>query len=285
MDQLSNYTDITGPNIYPTPAYVGWCVLIAFLASFYFIGSIPFGWILTRLAGKGDIRKIGSGNIGATNVLRTGNKSLALLTLILDGAKGALAVWLASLLPGDAEQRRAYMSVAAVSVAIGHMFPIWLKFRGGKGVATAFGALLVIAMPIKEIADYELWSITINMDTNTYKYICFGIIPIILWLSVVFATRYSSLAAITAMLTVVLECWYIYVKNAHIFDGCVPRDYGFSSISCAWTDRRPEWLILMLLPLLVIARHHANIRRLLNGTEPKIGQHKKPDTDANPPAV
>src|SRR5207237_7190812 len=119
----------------------------------YLLGSIPFGVVLTRLAGLGDIRRIGSGSIGATNVLRTGNTALAALTLALDLAKGVAAVLIGSLWGGDA------MLAAAGAVILGHMFPVWLGFRGGKGVATALGVLLVIAWPVV-IAAAVLWLVT-----------------------------------------------------------------------------------------------------------------------------
>lgn len=108
------------------------------LAVSYLLGSIPFGLLLTRASGKGDIRAIGSGNIGATNVLRTGSKGLAAATLFLDAAKGALAVWLAGRFwPG-------FELHAAAGVLIGHLYPIWLRFRGGKGVATFLGVLIIL---------------------------------------------------------------------------------------------------------------------------------------------
>jgi glycerol-3-phosphate acyltransferase PlsY len=105
----------------------------------YGLGSIPFGLILTRLAGLGDIRQVGSGNIGATNVLRTGRRGLAAGTLLLDGAKGALAVALAGLLFGPV-----WMPLAAIAAVVGHCFPAWLRFRGGKGVATGLGVLIAL---------------------------------------------------------------------------------------------------------------------------------------------
>jgi acyl phosphate:glycerol-3-phosphate acyltransferase len=133
----------------------------------FLVGSIPFGLILTRLAGLGDIRAIGSGNIGATNVLRTGNKALAALTLLCDAGKGALAVGVAAGYGAEAA------AAAAFAVVIGHMFPPWLGFNGGKGVATAGGALLALVLPV-------------------------GLAVGATWLVVVAATRYSSLAAIIA---------------------------------------------------------------------------------------
>ena len=101
----------------------------------YLVGTVPFGLLLTRAAGAGDIRKIGSGNIGATNVLRTGRRGLAAATLLLDAAKGALAVGVAGFAVGAV-----WMPLAAICVVIGHCFPVWLRFRGGKGVATGLGA-------------------------------------------------------------------------------------------------------------------------------------------------
>lgn len=126
-------------------------LLILLLFSFlgYLIGSIPFGLILTKMSGLGDIRDIGSGNIGATNVLRTGNKKIAFLTLILDGSKGALALFLLTSILTNTSIFSIYnfeliMSVVAISSVLGHCFPIWLNFKGGKGVATGFGTILFI---------------------------------------------------------------------------------------------------------------------------------------------
>lgn len=116
------------------------------IAAGYLLGSIPFGVILTRLFGAGDLRQIGSGNIGATNVLRTGRKGLAAATLILDGAKGAVAVLLARHFMPDLGDQGAMMAGAAAM--IGHCYPVWLKFRGGKGVATLLGLALALAWPI-----------------------------------------------------------------------------------------------------------------------------------------
>ena len=126
-------------------------LLVLLLFSFlgYLIGSVPFGLILTKMSGLGDIRNIGSGNIGATNVLRTGNKKIALFTLILDGSKGALALFLLTSLLTKASIFNIYnfeliMSVVAICSVLGHCFPIWLNFKGGKGVATGFGTILFI---------------------------------------------------------------------------------------------------------------------------------------------
>src|SRR6478752_3662029 len=120
----------------------------------YLLGSIPFGLLLTRAAGLGDIRRIGSGNIGATNVLRTGNKALAAATLLLDGLKGAVAVLVAARLgPDDA------VLAAGVGAMLGHAFPVWLGFKGGKAVATAYGVLISAAWPVGLCAG-AVWLIT-----------------------------------------------------------------------------------------------------------------------------
>ncbi len=120
--------------------------LLAALLGGYLLGSIPFGLILTRLAGMGDIRAIGSGNIGATNVLRTGNRFLALLTLLLDGAKGAVAVLIAQNYGADVTV------CAAAGAFFGHLFPVWLRFRGGKGVATFLGIALALNLAVGALA-------------------------------------------------------------------------------------------------------------------------------------
>ena len=144
----------------------GLLALTALLA--YLLGSIPFGVVMARAFGLGDLRAIGSGNIGATNVLRTGNKTAALLTVILDAAKGAVAVLLARWLIGpDAAQ------VAGLAAFLGHLFPVWLGFRGGKGVATFLGTLLALAWPL-------------------------GLAACAVWLLTAVVTRYSSMAALMA---------------------------------------------------------------------------------------
>jgi len=158
---------------------MGWPYLLAVLLAGYLLGSIPFGLILTRLAGLGDIRRIGSGNIGATNVLRTGNKALAAATLLLDGAKGAVAVLVAQRLYGpDAA------IVAGAGAFLGHLFPVWLKFRGGKGVATTIGIFLAIAWPV-------------------------GLIACAVWLLVALLFRYSSLAALIAVAAAPVAAWFL----------------------------------------------------------------------------
>ena len=180
----------------------------------YLLGSIPFGLILTRLTGAGDLRAIGSGNIGATNVLRTGRKGLAAATLLLDLAKGFFAVWIAGSLPGGDEALGGFMAV------IGHCFPLWLKFKGGKGVATLMGVALGLSWPIG--AAYAL-----------------------VWLGVLAATRYSSLAGMSAAVSAPIAA----IAIGH--EVCT--------------------IVLALLALLVLWLHRANIARLRAGSEPRIG--------------
>ena len=142
----------------------------------YLLGSVPFGLILTNLFGEGNLRQVGSGNIGATNVLRTGNKGLAAATLLLDGAKGFLAVWLAW---------RGWPEVAgfaALGAVLGHCFPVWLRFRGGKGVATTLGVTLGLAWPI-------------------------GLAYALAWLVMVAVTRISSLSGMTAAVAAPVAAW------------------------------------------------------------------------------
>jgi glycerol-3-phosphate acyltransferase PlsY len=180
----------------------------------YLLGSIPFGLLLTRLAGHGDIRGIGSGNIGATNVLRTGNKGLALATLLLDAGKGAAAVLVAARFGPD------MTAYAAAFAFLGHLFPVWLGFKGGKGVATSGGILLAYLWPVGAAA------------AGT-------------WLAVALATRYSSLAALAAALLAPLYAWLL-------------------------TREIQPTEVVAFLAVLVLLRHHANIRRLLRGEESRI---------------
>jgi glycerol-3-phosphate acyltransferase PlsY len=154
----------------------------------YLLGSIPFGLIATRLGGAGDIRKIGSGNIGATNVLRTGRRDLAAITLIGDGGKGAvaalLAYWLTARLAGVGAAQIAE-AAAGGAAFIGHIFPVWLRFRGGKGVATFFGVLLAVAWPV-------------------------GLIAGATWIAMAAIFRISSLAALTAAALAPLVAWLLH---------------------------------------------------------------------------
>ena len=186
----------------------------------YAIGSIPFGLLLARAAGKGDIRKIGSGNIGATNVLRTGSKGLAAATLLLDLAKGILPVWLAWRWLPDA------VSLAALGAVIGHCFPVWLGFKGGKGVATNAGVSFALAWPI-------------------------GLAYALVWLAVLGLTRISSVAGMSAV--------------------CA------AAIAAALSGYTRFVPLLAAIALLIIFLHRANLKRLVDGTEPRIGKPRAGD--------
>jgi len=199
-------------------------IAVIALAVGYLFGSIPFGMILTRLAGTQDLRSIGSGSIGATNVLRTGRKSLAVGTLLGDMLKGTAAVLVAGLLWGPPAAM-----TAALGAMLGHLFPVWLKFRGGKGVATYIGVLLGL-----------FWQAALAFCA--------------VWLIVAFATRYSSLSGLVASLISPLLLWWL----GH------PQLAGLFAV----------------LTLLLWLKHHENIRRLLAGTESKIGK-KAPRVDEN----
>jgi len=196
----------------------------------YLLGSIPFGLLLTRAVGI-DIRAVGSGNIGATNVLRTGNRWLAAATLLLDAGKGAAAVLLARyfLVPG-AEPLQAEFIVygAGIGAFFGHVFPVWLGFKGGKGVATYIGVLLA-------------WNWVV------------GLIFCAVWLLIAVARRFSSLAALTAAATAPIF--------AYTLAGTDMQGFTFAA-ACA------------LLSFVLYFKHWQNIRRLWNGTEPKIGSEK-----------
>ncbi|NBN63764.1 glycerol-3-phosphate 1-O-acyltransferase PlsY [Pannonibacter tanglangensis] len=205
-----------------------WPYYAAALAFGYLLGSIPFGLILTRMAGLGDIRKIGSGNIGTTNVLRTGNKGLAAATLLGDALKGTVAVLLVSQFYGQD-----MAMVAGFGAFLGHLFPVWLTFKGGKGVATYLGILLGLS-----------WQV--------------GVAFALIWIAVAYLSRYSSLSALTASLAspallVLLDQWQL----AELFG---------------------------VLTLMLWAKHHENIGRLLKGQESKIGSKSKPAAEGADPA-
>ena len=188
---------------------------LAALVFGYLLGSIPFGLILTRMAGLGDVRKIGSGNIGATNVLRTGNKKLAAATLLLDALKGTAAAAVASYWGLDAGL------AAGFAAFLGHLFPVWLGFKGGKGVATYVGVLLGL-VPV--------------------------IVPVfaVVWIGLAWFTRISSLSALVATAITPVVVWFA---------------------------GNPKVAILMaILTAISWLKHRANIARLLNGTESRIGQ-------------
>ena len=181
----------------------------------YLLGSIPFGLLLTRAAGLGDVRKIGSGNIGATNVLRTGNKKLAAATLLLDGAKGAAALLLARAF--GSETAALFAGLAAV---LGHLFPVWLGFKGGKGVATGYGVLNDASWPA-------------------------GLLAGAVWLAMAKLLKISSAAALTSFALAPLLAWLLAGPDIA--------------------------LLALAVAVLVFIRHHANIARLIAGTEPRIG--------------
>ncbi|MBM3643380.1 MAG: glycerol-3-phosphate 1-O-acyltransferase PlsY [Alphaproteobacteria bacterium] len=201
-----------------------WPYLLAALAFGYLAGSIPFGLLLTRAAGLGDIRKVGSGNIGATNVLRAGGKKLAAAALLLDAGKGLVPVLIAA----QAGPHPAL--AAALGAVLGHLFPVWLGFKGGKGMATALGVLWGLAWAVGAIA-------------------CLG------WLVVALVFRMSSLASLMSIAIGAAAAWILastqpfglVLSNTHIAE-----------------------LATILVPL-VWVKHAQNIRRLIAGTEPRIG--------------
>ncbi len=182
----------------------------------YLLGSIPFGIVCAKLFGLGDLRQIGSGNIGATNVLRTGNKFAAALTLIGDAGKGGFAVLIANALIGETAAQ-----IAGLFAFLGHCFPIWLGFRGGKGVATFLGTVLALSFPV-------------------------GVAACLTWLVTAAVFRISSLAALACSASVFI--WMSVFDKPH-----------FMAVS-------------ILLAFLIWVRHHANIKRLVNNQEPKIGK-------------
>ena len=189
------------------------------LAFGYLLGSVPFGLLLTRAAGGPDIRAIGSGNIGATNVLRTGRKGIAAATLLCDVLKGALAVFAAARYGTDAAL------AAGLGAFLGHLFPVWLKFKGGKGVATYIGLLIGLHWPA-------------------------ALLFCAIWLAVAAVSRYSSLAALIASALTPLGLWF----------------FGLPSVAA----------LFLLLTVLLWVMHRANITRLLNGSEGKIGAAAAP---------
>lgn len=195
-----------------------WAVisLLIWAAIGYLLGSIPFGLVITRLLGLGDLRQIGSGNIGATNVLRTGNKGAALATLILDSGKGAAAVLLARYFAGDMAAL-----FAGAAAFLGHCFPVWLGFKGGKGVATFLGTLIALHWPL-------------------------GLAACGLWLVTALATRISSLSALVAA--------------------------AASPVIAAVLGMMPLAVATAFMAALIFIRHRANIARLRDGTEPRIGK-------------
>ena len=187
--------------------------LVSFCISGYLFGSIPFGLILTKLSGLGDIRNVGSGNIGATNVLRTGNKKIALLTLILDGGKGALAIAIGAfvfkhLSISNLEELEIVQSLIAVSSVIGHCFPIWLKFKGGKGVATGLGIIIFLNFTVGLIA-LLTWIVIAKIFkiSSVSALITYLLIPILMFLSS------SEVYFFIASVLISVVCWYQHREN------------------------------------------------------------------------
>ena len=170
----------------------------------YLVGSIPFGLILTKAYGLGDIRKIGSGNIGATNVLRTGNKKIALMTLLLDGIKGALAIFLAKVISNyeivsNLHNNNFFECVVGVSAVIGHCYPIWLKFKGGKGVATGFGVILYFDLFVGIVSLIISLSITkIFKISSLSALIVYILIPILMFI--------NSLENVFLISSIIISC-------------------------------------------------------------------------------
>ena len=204
------------------PTEIIWVPPLAALLIGYLLGSIPFGIVLTRMTGAGDLRQIGSGNIGATNVLRTGRKGLAAATLLLDLAKGLVAVLLVAWLwPGE-------QPLAAAGALIGHCYPVWLRFRGGKGVATLMGVAL-------------------GLDWRV------GLIFALLWLGLLALARISSLAGMAAAIS--------------------------TPVTAAFLDEFDIVPLLMALAGIVLWKHRANIARLVDGTEPRVGGAKAGPAD------
>jgi glycerol-3-phosphate acyltransferase PlsY len=199
--------------------------LLGALVLGYLLGSVPFGLILTRVMGAGDLRQIGSGNIGATNVLRTGRKGLAAATLLLDMAKGVVAVMIARALWGEvgtfAGTWTAAPQLAAAGAMLGHCFPVWLGFRGGKGVATVLGVALGLAWPV-------------------------GLVSALAWAAAARLSKISSVGGMSAAVAAPLAA----LALGHT--GLVP--------------------VLAALAVLVVGRHHQNIARLIEGTEPRVGR-------------
>lgn len=207
--------DLSSPLLLALPLAEPVRLLFAAFVLGYLLGSIPFGLLLTRASGLGDVRQIGSGNIGATNVLRTGRKGLAAATLILDGLKGTAAVLLADHFFGT----NAAM-IAGLGALLGHIFPIWLGFKGGKGVATYLGVLFGVA-----------WQS--------------AIVFALIWIAVAVVSRISSAAAVAAIVATPFVVWTLGLEDFAI--------------------------LAAVMSVIVLLKHHANIRRLLAGEEPRIG--------------
>jgi glycerol-3-phosphate acyltransferase PlsY len=191
----------------------------------YLLGSIPFGYLLVKVFRGQDIRDTGSGNIGATNVARSGAKGLGAATLVLDALKGTLAVWIAGLLAPSSDSAAMLTAVAALAAVLGHVFPVWLKFKGGKGVATALG-VFVMLFP---------WAVLVSLGV---------------FILTVLITRYVSLGSVLAAIAFPIAAYLLGAK---------------------------DWLALLpvcAVSLIIVVKHHENIRRLLSGTESRFAVGK-----------
>lgn len=236
-------TDVSGSLCWSLTPQAGSCVephllnSLVVLLSFasiavvaYLLGSIPTGYLLYRIFRRNDIRSMGSGNIGATNVMRHGGAGLGIATFILDVLKGSAAVWVGGLLGAflmPSMPMRSSQALAALFAVLGHMFPIWLRFRGGKGVATGFGVFLV-ASPWAALAAIGLFALALAIS------------------------RYVSFSSILGAASFPLFAWLLVSG---------PHPAVFFAVQCT-------------VALLIIVKHHQNIRRLFAGTEARIGAHK-----------
>lgn len=179
----------------------------------YLLGAVPFGIVITRGLGLGDLRQIGSGNIGATNVLRTGNRWAALMTLLLDAGKGGIAVVIARQFgPSDAEQ------LAALAAFLGHLFPIWLGFRGGKGVATFLGTLTLLAWPVG-LASCATWLVTFALTRISSLSALIAALSVVFWLGI---AGYSDMIALGASLAALI-LWRHEANIKRLLAGTEPR--------------------------------------------------------------
>lgn len=210
--------------------------IIMYLFLGFIIGSIPFGLIIVKISGYGDIRKIGSGNIGATNVLRTGNKFIAVLTLIFDISKSFIILYLAEILFKSMLNEELlitlFLSLSLLSI-LGHMFSPFLLFKGGKGIATAAGILLFLSWPC-------------------------ALFTLLIWLFFALIFKTSSLGALSASITAPILFWLL---NEIVKTGLLPNSLNIYNI---------EIYIVLIITTLIMAKHVPNIRRIIKGTESKI---------------